>query len=168
MARKTTEDRQEQICDAVIQIISEEGIDKLSMPAVAKKINVVPSAIYRHFNNKEEMVISAIGSLKNRALKLICGDYSNADIFEPFRNMLYLSQSFMPITSVFPKIVFGLPADPGQDLRRATLRKFLESIVSQYEKILVSGQERGDIRNDINVQSAAFHFCSSYRSSSVP
>jgi AcrR family transcriptional regulator len=46
------------LIEAGLQIISREGIDDLSIRSVAKKIGVSHAAPYRHFKNKEDLIVA--------------------------------------------------------------------------------------------------------------
>jgi AcrR family transcriptional regulator len=46
------------LIEAGLEIISQEGIDELSIRSVAKKIGVSHAAPYRHFKNKEEIIMA--------------------------------------------------------------------------------------------------------------
>ena len=52
--RLNTETRQKQIKKAVLEIISTEGIRKLSTRKLASKIGVTEGALFRHFSSKKE------------------------------------------------------------------------------------------------------------------
>ncbi len=54
MAREKldTEIRQEQIAQAALSLIASRGIKGLSVAAVARRVGLVPSGIYRHFKGK--------------------------------------------------------------------------------------------------------------------
>ena len=51
-----TQIRKDQIVRAVLDLISRHGLKALNVAAVAAEIGLVPSALYRHFKGKEEMV----------------------------------------------------------------------------------------------------------------
>jgi hypothetical protein len=42
--------RREQIAEAALDIVRSQGIKALNIAAVAEKMDMVPSALYRHFN----------------------------------------------------------------------------------------------------------------------
>jgi AcrR family transcriptional regulator len=46
--------RQDQIAEAALDIVRSEGIRALNLAAVADKVGIVPSAVYRHFKNKSQ------------------------------------------------------------------------------------------------------------------
>lgn len=76
MERESTSVRQEQIKQAVLEIISEEGLHKLSTRNLAQKVGLTEGAIFRHFASKRDIIkgimddvsTDLIGSLHDIAL----------------------------------------------------------------------------------------------------
>lgn len=60
MLRLSTETRQAQIKEAVLAIISNEGLSKLSTKNLAAKVGVSEGAIYRHFKSKKDILLSIV------------------------------------------------------------------------------------------------------------
>lgn len=54
--------RQQQIAEAALEIISSQGIQKLTIKALAEKICLTEGAIYRHYTSKEE-ILEAIADI---------------------------------------------------------------------------------------------------------
>ena len=46
-----TDIRREQIAEAALGIVRSQGIKALNVAAVAQKLDIVPSALYRHFKS---------------------------------------------------------------------------------------------------------------------
>ena len=59
--------RKEQIVEAALEVIAAQGVRGLSVSRVARRVGLVPSAIYRHFKGKQE-VLDAVVSLIERRL----------------------------------------------------------------------------------------------------
>ena len=51
-----TEIRQEQIAEAAIELIAAEGVNSLSIAGIAERVGIVPSAFYRHYKSKDEVL----------------------------------------------------------------------------------------------------------------
>jgi len=60
MLRLSTETRQAQIKEAVLDIISTEGLARLSTKNLAAKVGVSEGAIYRHFKSKKAILLSIV------------------------------------------------------------------------------------------------------------
>ena len=75
MEHQSTEIRQEQIKQAVLDIIYTDGLKNLSTRNLAKKIGMSEGTIFRHFRTKQDIILSIIadvqdnfiGSLRNIA-----------------------------------------------------------------------------------------------------
>jgi len=63
-----TQVRQEQITQAALNLISANGLKGLSVAGVAKRIGLVPSAIYRHFNSKDQIIDATVDLIFDRLL----------------------------------------------------------------------------------------------------
>ncbi|WP_432828122.1 TetR/AcrR family transcriptional regulator [Dactylosporangium sp. CA-092794] len=60
MATATKPDRREAICEAVFELLSEVGYDRMSMDAVAARARASKATIYRGWPSKPELVMDAI------------------------------------------------------------------------------------------------------------
>ncbi|MBN1300654.1 MAG: TetR/AcrR family transcriptional regulator [Melioribacteraceae bacterium] len=63
MARLTTEERQKIIIDEAINIIHLGGYEALSIRELAAKVKISEPAIYRHFLNKEDIVLGILSRI---------------------------------------------------------------------------------------------------------
>lgn len=75
----STEDRQKEILNIALKIIHEEGYKSLTVRNIADRIGISEPAIYRHFDNKEEIV----RGLAERAFRKDC---SRVDL-ESYENL---------------------------------------------------------------------------------
>ncbi|HQI39513.1 MAG: TetR/AcrR family transcriptional regulator [Ignavibacteriaceae bacterium] len=63
MSRLTTEERQEMIIDEAIKIIHSGGFEALSIREIAKQVKISEPAIYRHFLNKEDIILGVLNRM---------------------------------------------------------------------------------------------------------
>ncbi|MFZ6032681.1 MAG: TetR/AcrR family transcriptional regulator [Melioribacter sp.] len=63
MPRLSTEQRQEMIIDEAIKIIHAEGYQSFSIRELAKKVKISEPAIYRHFLNKEDIILGILNRM---------------------------------------------------------------------------------------------------------
>ena len=78
-------DREQQILDATLAVLTEVGYDRLTMDAVASRAKASKATLYRRWNGKEALVIDALlsvheplvpadtGSLRGDLLASFCG-----------------------------------------------------------------------------------------------
>ena len=48
--------RRDQIAEAALSLVASEGLRRLSVAAVAQRVGLVPSGLYRHFKSKDEIL----------------------------------------------------------------------------------------------------------------
>lgn len=58
--RQPTEDRQQQIAEAALTIIASHGLGKFTTSAIAREVGLAEGTIFRHFSNKQDIVLAAI------------------------------------------------------------------------------------------------------------
>jgi AcrR family transcriptional regulator len=63
MSRISTEQRQEMIIDEAIKIIHKSGYQSLSIREMAKQVKISEPAIYRHFLNKEDIILGILNRM---------------------------------------------------------------------------------------------------------
>lgn len=76
MERQSTDIRQEQIKQAVIDIISTDGLKNLSTRNLALRIGMSEGSIFRHFKTKKDIIISIFNDIQDNfigELKKIAG-----------------------------------------------------------------------------------------------
>ena len=63
MSRISTEERQDMIIDEAIKIIHISGYQSLSIRELAKQVKISEPAIYRHFLNKEDIILGILNRM---------------------------------------------------------------------------------------------------------
>ncbi len=61
--------RRKQIKRATLEIISEEGLKKLSTKNLANHVHLSEGAIFRHFHSKNDIILSIVNDIKEDLLK---------------------------------------------------------------------------------------------------
>ncbi|MHC1777620.1 MAG: TetR/AcrR family transcriptional regulator [Lentimicrobium sp.] len=68
MKRLSTEIRKEQIKEAVLEIIHQEGISKFTTKRLAGKIGISEAAIFRHYSSKKEIFFDILNDVDTQLL----------------------------------------------------------------------------------------------------
>ena len=88
-AKLDTQIRREQIAEAALSLVANQGLRRLSMAAVARRVGLVPSGIYRHFKNKDEMLAAVLDRIEERLLANVqAAGEESADPLECLKGVL--------------------------------------------------------------------------------
>jgi TetR/AcrR family transcriptional regulator, fatty acid metabolism regulator protein len=154
-----TEIRREQIVEAALGLIAAQGVRRLSMGALARRVGLVPSALYRHFGSKQEILQAAVQMIGQKAgenLKAVRKLTPNS--LERLQYLLTGIIKMIRELQAMPRIIFseGMATDHPEDKRQ--VYEMLQGVLKQVENIIREGQERGEIRADLDAKSLAFTF----------
>ena len=156
MAEQSFTGRQNDIIEHALQLIAEQGIEKLTYRNLAKKLGITEPAFYRHFANKTEIMLGI----------LVYFDGIRRDLFATIRAST--SSSLAALESVFlrhfelfeqkPAFAMVLFPDVIRQNREELSAKVLEMMQTGRENIvaiITKGIERGEIRNDVDAEQLA-------------
>ena len=92
--------REQEIIDAAIEVISELGVENLTMDKVVAKVSFSKGTVYKHFLGKEDLML-AIG---NQAAAILIEMFGRASSFEGFARsrMLLLNFSYLIYAMLHP------------------------------------------------------------------
>jgi TetR/AcrR family transcriptional regulator, fatty acid metabolism regulator protein len=151
--------RQDQIAQAVLHLISRHGLKGLSVAGVAAEIGLVPSALYRHFTGKEEMVDAALKIIRRKLLGNIGRiRAATGDSLERLEGLSRGTLEIMRGNQAIPRIVFSEDAVVDQPKRKRMVRRLIKSFLRQVKTIIVEGQTAGRIRVETDADAAAVFF----------
>lgn len=154
-----TELRREQIAEAALGIIAAHGVKRLSVGAVARRVGLVPSAIYRHFKNKGEMLDAAFDLIRLKAadnLNAVCRQAPTA--LERLEQLLVLNVRMVRELQALPRIVFSEGIFGDYPARKLQAYEMLKGYHSRVEEIVRQGQQAGEIRQDLDPRTIAVMF----------
>src|SRR5574340_216282 len=110
-----TQIRQEQIAHAALSLIATRGRPGLSVAAVARRVGLVPSGIYRHFKGKEEILDGALDFIGERLLGNVQAVAADAaDPLERLRRLLLRHVEMLRQNQGIFRIVFSEDAYGGK------------------------------------------------------
>ena len=158
-SRKSTEVRKEEIVRAALAIVEQRGLDKLNINDIAAKIELVPAAIYRHFTGREEIVAALIEYIDKRLrYNLSQVDIVTGTPIAKLKALFELQVSLLKEEAAIPRVLyFLLSSDRNLELK-ASMLSAVSFYVQQVKKLLIQGQQQGEVSPDIDVMAAAMMF----------
>jgi AcrR family transcriptional regulator len=166
MGRRKKEPRsvhRENIVSAASTLFMEKGIAATSMDDIAKAAGYSKATLYVYFENKEEIVgILALNSMKKLydyiSSALIQHETTKARYDFICRGLVQYQEEFpFYFKMVLDKINIDFESKEYLPEERETYQ-IGEEINEKIKNFLLSGMEKGDLRNDLDIMPAIFNF----------
>ncbi|MDD3685546.1 MAG: TetR/AcrR family transcriptional regulator [Bacteroidales bacterium] len=145
-------DRQTEILQVSLELISEKGIQGLTIKNIASKIGTSEPAIYRHFENKIEILLKILDSFKKLSEDVIKEELSRkASSIEKISNIYRkhfeeFSRNPSLVAVIFSEEIFA---------NETILIDRISGIMKENEKIIISIIETGQSENEIKANMPA-------------
>ena len=158
-SRKSTEVRKEEIVRAALEIVEKNGLDKLNINDIAAKIELVPAAIYRHFTGRAEIIAALIEYIDKRLKNNLSQVSTVAGTpLAQLKVLFELHVTLLKEEAAIPRVLYYiLSSDRTPDLK-ASMLSAVGFYVQQVKKLLIQGQQQGEVSPDIDVMAAAMMF----------
>ncbi len=146
-------ERQKEIIEVALKLISKKGIQGLTIKNLSKKIGITEPAIYRHFEDKIHILIAILELFKKNTEQIfkdeLVGDKPAIDKIEHLFTRFFVSFSAKPslVAVIFSEEIFR---------NEPMLIAKISDIINKNDKILIeimdNGQRNGEIRNDVDAR----------------
>lgn len=148
-----TDVRQEQIAQAALELVAAKGIKGLSVAAVARRIGLVPSALYRHFKGKDAVLDAAVAlvGIKMQAnIHAVMQETSNP--LDRLHQLLTRHVRMIRENVAIPRIIFSEDIFSGNPQRRKRVHQMLAGYLDEVARMIQDGQRQGKIRADADAR----------------
>jgi AcrR family transcriptional regulator len=151
--------RREQIIQAALSLIGSHGLRRLSVASLARRIGLVPSALYRHFKGKDDVIEAVLQHIRDSLqenVRSVCAE--TIDPLERLRRLLMRHLAMVRDNAALPRIVFSEDVYAGRPARRARMFAGIRAYLDDVAAIVQQGQTDGQIRLDVDPQTVATLF----------
>ncbi len=156
---KVRKDRKLEIVEAALEIINHEGLKALTISSIAKKIGIVPSALYRHYKSKEDILDGVLEMVRERFRKNI--DQVKQEHFSPISQLdaiLTKHINFIKAKKALPRVLFSEEIIGDSQKRRILLAEIIKEQIEKIAGIISEGQRQKEIKKDVDPQTIAIMF----------
>lgn len=151
--------RREQIAEAAMTIVVEQGIGAVTVRRVAEAVGISAAALYRHYKNKGDILAAVLEEhhefhMANLRRALTTGKTPLDSLRLLYHDIMKLVARYRVLPVIFLSDVLWFEEKRLRDLKmrhHAAMRDTLRQLVSQ-------AQEQGEIRSDIRAQEIVIHF----------
>lgn len=159
MEKLETQVRRKQITQAALELVTDGGLKKLSVAALARRLGLVPSALYRHFDDKGALLDAVVELIECKLLdnvEAVC--LETTDPVERLYRLLLRHVKMIRENRGIPLIVFSQDFYAGHPGRRKGIYGSIRNYLSEVARLLRHAQEAGRISSAVDVEAAAVMF----------
>ena len=148
MSPSRSERVRRQVLDAVVELIDEGGIDKLTMEGVAARSGVAKTTVYRHWPTRSALIVDAVRGCWAHLVSPDTGDL-RADLRTAFATMQ--ETELGPVSRLMPSLLAASLRDP--ELERLT-RTLGDERRRPIVEMLERARDRGELPLDLDLDLA--------------
>ncbi len=147
--------RREQIVQAVLKIIGEQGISSLTTAAIAREIGMSEANLYRHVRNKDEIYFACFEYVRGRIREnLEAASLAASSPIKILRRFFSLQLDLMENNRGLPRFLFSEELHVNKELRQKVIQT-MYAFSARLVAILKEGQHQKDVRSDLDPQTIA-------------
>ena len=151
--------RQEQIAQAALALVAQYGLERLNVADVARRVGLVPSAIYRHFKGKDEVIDTVLQLVRDRLLDNVRAVREESpEAIERLRLLVFRHMALIRDNQALPRVVFSEEIYAGRPSRRARMFKAIQTYLGKVAEIVREGQRDGTIRESLDPATVSVMF----------
>lgn len=164
MLSNTITDRQLEIIEAAGKILTVSGVVGLTIKNLAKEMGFSESAIYRHFDSKEAIVVTMLGYLAEDLDKRLQKAISNHK--NPLENLESIFLDQFAFFAKYPHFVVAVFSDglleASQNINAAIFR-IMQVKMKHLMPVVMQGQQQGFFTNAITTEELMHIVMGSFR-----
>ena len=151
---KTFTDRQMEIINAAIDLIADNGIQKMTIKNLALKIGFAEGAIYRHFNSKMEILLGILTMFKdnkNSALSQMQSS-TNTDALTKLQMLFQERFAHFNANPAIAAVIFSEEIFQNDKRLSKEVFRIMQESQDIVRSVIENGQKTGQMRTDISAK----------------
>jgi TetR/AcrR family transcriptional regulator len=151
--------KRERIIKSAIDLFARNGYSGTSMDAVAEAAEIAKGALYRYFDGKKDMYMVVVDSLV-KDFDIYAQEFleirKNQNVFQTIRDHLVSAYELQKLFSTHIQVLCNVLYQENIEFKGEVLAKF-GKLSTQYTRLVLQrGIARGEVREEIDVDTAAF------------
>ncbi|HKM94034.1 MAG TPA: TetR/AcrR family transcriptional regulator [Prolixibacteraceae bacterium] len=146
-------DRQKEIIDVSLELIAESGIQGLTIKNLAKKIGFSESAIYRHYENKTQILVAILNFFKENSERLFKAELeTEEEAMTKISNIFHKQFKIFAASPSLVAVIFSEELFRNEAILMAKVSQIMNNNSNTLTSIIKSGQEKGELRTDVEAE----------------
>lgn len=143
-------DRQKEIVNVSLELIAESGIQGLTIKNLARKIGFSESAIYRHYENKIQILVAILNYLKGNSEQFFKVELKiEADAISKIEHLFLNHFRIFSSKPSIVAVIFSEEIFRNEPVLVEKVAELMKINSDNLKSIIQTGQEKGEIRKDI-------------------
>ncbi len=145
-------ERQQEIISIALDLINEKGIQGLTIKNLSKKLSITEPAIYRHFENKIQILLALLDLLKKNTSQIFETELNSDET--SIRKIEHLFEKHFHSFTQMPSlasVVFSEEIFRNEEKLIGKISEVIEYNNQKLQIILRDGQKANEIRNDVEI-----------------
>ena len=156
--------RQQEIINVSLALITESGIQSLTIKNLAKRIGFAESAIYRHYENKIQILLAILDFFKRNIEQLFSNQLnSNENAIIRIEKLFVTHFRKFTNTPSLVAVIFAEEIFRNEKELSTKVAEIMNLNIASLTTIIKDGQQKGEIRNDIEASHLAIMILGSMR-----
>lgn len=142
--------RQQQIIRTSLELISEGGIQSLTIKNLAKRIGFAESAIYRHYENKIQILLAILDYFRQNSEAFFKKELgTDASALEKISNVFLSHFTKFSDNPSLVSVIFSEEIFRNEEELTERVAAIMKENISVLRSIVENGQQKGELRQDI-------------------
>ncbi len=157
-------ERQQEIIDVALMLINEKGIQGLTMKNLSREIGISEPAIYRHFENKIQILLAILDLFRESTREIFEKElHSGISATEKIEHLFTRHFERFANNPSLVSVIFSEELFRGEPLLMQKIAEVIDKNASILTQIIQQGQQNGEIRDDISADHLAVTVMGSLR-----
>ncbi|MGM0554025.1 MAG: TetR/AcrR family transcriptional regulator, partial [Pseudomonadota bacterium] len=151
MGRKSSEERREEIVQALLDLTAERGTRDVSTQAIADRVGIAQPTVFRHFPTRDAIFRAALDSIGRKLLDVLTPMLSGRGRADArLRKLLARQLRFISRRKGLPRLLFSERLHLEDPELKAVVRNIMARYTSRLETLLQEGIAQGRFRQDLD------------------
>ncbi len=160
--------RREQIVQAALDLVSEEGSSGLTMMNIAQRIGTSDAALYRHFRNKLEIMEAMIRKFGSDMVQAAREAAREApDPVEGLRRIMRTQLEHIVRQRALPRMILLEEIHLKDEVLKVEVERVIRGYLELIQEKLREAQEMGMVPPDVDIEVAGISFLGTVQSSAM-
>ena len=151
--------RRDQIAEATLALVEEQGLARLSVAEVARRVGLAPSALYRHYPSKDAVLDAVLERVRQRLHGIVAqAEREEGDTIAALRRLLTLHLELIAEKQALFPVLLNDAFLSGSLARRRRVFDVIAGYLARVAALIRRGQVAGTIRTDVAARTLATLF----------